>query len=67
MFDNFILGVIVISSLKLVVDTYFDEEPSTYSAGSQQFLAFLDILDLLFNMIFILELSLKVISYGTRA
>lgn len=51
-FDNFILGVIVISSLKLVVDTYTDL--GAVSEG----------LDLSFNIIFTLEAVFKIIAYG---
>jgi hypothetical protein len=64
-FDNFILFVIVISSIKLVIDTYFDADPVTYSEGAEKnFVIFLDVIDLIFNAIFIFEMIVKVISLG---
>lgn len=58
--------MIVISSLKLVIDTYFDDaiDESTASAAEIGFRLFLDILDYTFNAIFIFELTVKVISLG---
>ena len=58
--------MIVISSFKLVIDTYFDEaiDESTASASEVGFRFFLDILDYTFNAIFIFELIVKVISLG---
>jgi hypothetical protein len=51
-FDNFILIVIIISSLKLVIDTYTDL--GTVSEA----------LDLSFNIIFALEAAFKIVAYG---
>ena len=58
--------MIVISSFKLVIDTYFDDviDENTASAGEIGFRYFLDILDYTFNAIFIFELIVKVISIG---
>ena len=49
MFDNFILFVIILSSLNLVINTYGDFD-------------FLSLLDLIINGIFIIELVVKVIA-----
>ncbi len=58
--------MIVISSFKLVIDTYFDDaiNPDTIAPGELGFREFLDILDYTFNGIFIFELIVKVISLG---
>lgn len=58
-FDNAITLVIVCSSIKLCVDTYYLNDTSTntvvYISG---------ILDYVFNIIFLLECTFKVISLG---
>ena len=61
-FESIILVLIVFSSIKLAVDTYFIEDPTTdlellYSEFSA-------ILDYVFNISFIIECVLKIISYG---
>jgi hypothetical protein len=49
----------------LVIDTYFDADPVTYSEGPEKnFVIFLDVIDLIFNAIFIFEMIVKVISLG---
>jgi hypothetical protein len=65
-FEKIILTMIVVSSFKLVIDTYFDEaiDESTATASEIGFRFFLDILDYTFNAIFIFELIVKVISLG---
>lgn len=62
-FDNCILIVIVISSLKLLADTYFNSEKH-YSGSELSFIQLLDTLDYCFNCIFIAELVVKTIANG---
>jgi hypothetical protein len=54
-FDQFIMVIILISTLRLMLDTFIDS-----SVSSTVF----DILDIIFTMIFISEMVLKVISLG---
>lgn len=57
--------MIVISSIKLVIDTYFDEEDENKLTDLKKKVIFsLDIIDVVFNAIFILELIVKVIAQG---
>ena len=61
-----IIGVIVASSLKLVIDTYFpDSDPDSYSSlNTKNFVYFLNYIDIVFTAIFTVEMSLKILSYG---
>lgn len=64
-FDNFILSCIVVSSIKLVIDTYYDAEFDSYADGGEKnFVKFLEIIDLVFNGVFIMEMIIKVIALG---
>ena len=65
-FDNIILSMIVLSSLKLVIDTYIDDKVdyNTLSKNDRNFRELLDFLDMAFNGIFIFELLVKVIALG---
>ena len=63
-FDQLILTVIIISSFKLMVDTYFDQDILTYSQNERNFIDVMNIVDLVFNGIFIIEMVVKVISLG---
>ena len=65
LFDNFILASIVISSIKLVIDTYWDDDDTTsYTNGHKTFISVLEVTDLVFNGIFIFELLTKTIALG---
>ena len=58
-FDNFILTIIVISSIKLAIDTYLDtsdEESLTSKISSW--------IDLSFTIIFTIESVCKIIAFG---
>lgn len=63
-FDQLILVVIVISSFKLMIDTYFDQDLSVYSTSEKNFISVMDIVDIIFNVIFIIEMIVKIISLG---
>lgn len=63
-FDQLIIIVIVISSIKLVVDTYFDRDLSFYSQKEKDFISVMNVVDILFNIIFICEMCVKVVSQG---
>ena len=55
-FENVILVFIMISSLKLAVDTYFVEGTEAAKVSIQ--------IDLFFNIAFMCECALKIISFG---
>ena len=59
LFENFILLMIIISSMKLALDTYFISD----SADSAQIVAS-NAIDYVFNVIFICECLTKVLSFG---
>ena len=59
LFENFVLGLIVLSSFKLALDTYFIKDPDT----SMQVVASTYI-DYVFNVCFIGECLMKIISFG---
>ena len=61
-FDSFVLVVIITSSMKLVMDTYLDKTVSTGTMG--QLVGLSGVLDIIFNVIFLLECAMKIISYG---
>jgi hypothetical protein len=61
-FENFILFLIVLSSLKLVFDTYLPREPKTSSEVQLQFIS--EMFDFAFNGLFAIEMCLKIITYG---
>jgi len=56
-FDNFILALIVISSLAMVLDNPL-QDPGSTTAGV------LKVLNFIFTAIFIFEMALKIIAYG---
>lgn len=58
-FEQFTFIMIILSSIKLIVDTYQDE-----SWTGTTFLVFLNVLDYIFNGYFLLETTLKVITKG---
>ena len=58
------MGTIVASSLKLVIDTYYSNDPSTYNEYDLKVLNVLDIISYVINAIFIFEMIVKVISLG---
>jgi hypothetical protein len=58
------MGTIVASSLKLVIDTYYSHDPSTYSDYDQKVMNGLDIINYIINGIFIFEMIVKVIALG---
>lgn len=58
-FDNIIMTLIVLSSVKLAVDTYFKEE-----GANPTVLFYSDILDYVFNICFLIECILKIIALG---
>ena len=55
-FQNFIILVIALSSIKLVVDTYLPKEGEAAKISN--------IIDIVFNSIFIMECLIKIISKG---
>lgn len=55
-FENFILFLIVASSLKLAIDTYLSEDEANSSLNNN--------IDIAFNALFIGECFLKIISFG---
>ena len=57
LFDNFILFVIIISSIKLAIDTYLDLDDSLTKKISEY-------IDLAFTIIFAIESFLKIIAFG---
>lgn len=59
LFENFILGLIMLSSFKLALDTYFLK----YDPNSEIIIASNDV-DYLFNVCFLCEALLKIISFG---
>lgn len=59
LFENFILGLIIISSFKLAIDTYLLTDP----VDSPQIIAS-DAIDYVFNVFFICECAMKIISFG---
>jgi len=61
-FESIILVLIVFSSIKLAVDTYFIEDPTT--DFELLYSEFSTILDYVFNISFLIECVLKIISYG---
>ena len=58
------MGTIVASSLKLVIDTYYSNDPSTYSDYDLKVMNGLDIISYIINGIFIFEMIVKVIALG---
>ena len=61
-FENFILAMIILSSLKLVVDTYIDTNSDN---ETNKFLSSLSTnMDYAFNIIFTLESLVKIIALG---
>lgn len=56
-FENFILLIITLSSVKLAVDSYFDDNDIEEKNISE-------IIDVIFNLIFIIEAMMKIISFG---
>ena len=56
-FEHLILIVIVLSSIKLVIDTYFKADDNEYNTIS-------DIIDIIFTSFFTLECLLKIVSLG---
>ncbi len=61
---NFILQTIIVSSLKLTVETYFDPLDPSNSETLNNFIKFLNYLDYVINFIFILEFLAKSIAKG---
>jgi len=55
-FENMILAFIIISSLKLVVDTYFEDASEMLEISGN--------IDFFFNGSFTLEATMKIIAFG---
>ena len=55
-FEDVILFFIITSSLKLIVDTYVSEDSTLHDQLTN--------VDIFFNVVFCIEASLKIISYG---
>ncbi len=55
-FDNFILFLIVLSSLKLAIDTYLTDDQASSTINEN--------IDITFNALFIFECLLKVVAFG---
>ena len=55
-FDNFILYLIALSTLRLILDTFFDSTPTTN--------VIFDSCDIVFNFFFYIEFGLKVVGEG---
>ena len=64
MFERIILNVIIISSFKLILDTYYSEDDVNISDSDKAFVKVLGTLDFVFNGIFIFEMVIKVITLG---
>ena len=64
MFEKIILNVIIISSFKLILDTYYSEDDINISDSDKAFVKILGTLDFVFNGIFIFEMVVKVIALG---
>ena len=58
------MNVIIISSFKLILDTYYSEDNANMSASDKAFVNVLGVLDIVFNGIFIFEMVIKVITLG---
>jgi len=56
-FDNIVIMLIILSSLKLATDTYQDK----FGAGV---IEFMDKIDTVFNILFIFEMSIKIVAMG---
>jgi Ion transport protein len=54
-FEDIILGLIVLSSIKLAFDTYWTTEEQLEASSD---------IDYCFNLAFAIEMSMKVITYG---
>jgi len=61
-FESIILVLIIFSSIKLAIDTYFLDDPTTQI--EMIYFNISQILDYTFNICFIIECLLKIISYG---
>ena len=58
------MNVIIISSFKLILDTYYSEDDVNMNETDKKFVEILGIFDIIFNGIFIFEMVIKVISLG---
>jgi hypothetical protein len=61
---TFIISTIILSSIKLAVETYFSADKASNSSETNNFIFFLQILDYIINGIFIVEFVIKSVAKG---